>query len=469
MDEVAQKAMRDLERARVVPPQVNGAQVLDEVHSALTKYVAFPSLEAADAVTLFIAATHGQSVWEHATRLVIKSPLKRCGKTRLQECGAELCHRPLRTTNISSAALVRSINEDDPPTLVLDEGDVIFSKRRGERSEGAEDLRGVLNAGHSRGWPYVRWDAAARRSEECPTFAMAIVSGIGDFPDTIEDRAIIVKMRRRAPGEQVAQFRRKRAIPPLQELRERLHAWISGHLETLGNAEPDLPVEDRAADCWEPLAAVADLAGGDWPARVHRACIALSADVDPDDATAGERLLADLRDVFGDSDRLATATILDALHAIEEAPWADWYGHEFNARDLARLLRPYGIKSKNVRLAGAQAKGFERADFLDAWGRYLDASASRASQRPETLESPGEPRDGSGTEADSENRPAPDLGVDTPRDAGTADTAQVPKPCPDPWTFPGDIAPCVVCGTAARSLDNEGRRRHPACRMESVS
>jgi hypothetical protein len=447
----------------------DGAQVLDDVRAALTRYVVFPSAEAADTATLFTAATHGQPAWEHATRFIYKSPLRRCGKTRAQEVQAELCHRPLRTTNISVAALVRSIDDKDPPTLILDEGDSIFAKHRGERSESAEDLRGILNSGHSRGWPYIRWDPKSRSSEECATFAMAIIGLIGDAPDTIEDRAVIISMRRRIPGEQIAQFRRRRAIPPLQKLRERLHGWVRQHLAILAEAEPDLPVEDRAADVWEPLVAIADLAGGPWPQRARRACLALTADVDQDDASAAERLLADLREVFADSERLTTTTILERLHLIDEAPWDDWFGKPLNARSLAKLLRPYGIKSKNVRVGTEQAKGYERADLADAWRRYSDAPASQASQRPQPKETPGGARDGSGTGADSMMRPDADLRKHPDGTEGTAGTdkrlGRIPR---DPWTFPGDEAPCAVCGTPARSLDPHGRRRHPTCH-EAVS
>ena len=198
------------------PPAVEpGHAVLDALHEKFTKYVAFPSPEAADANVLWTAATHAQSAWEHASRLVLKSPLRQCGKTRDLEIIAETAHRPLRTANISSAALVRSIDEADPPTILLDEADTIFAKRRGEASERAEDIRGIINAGHSRGWPYVRWNASARQPEECATFAMAAIAAIGDLPDTIEDRAVVLPMRRRAPGEYVAPFRRRHALPEL--------------------------------------------------------------------------------------------------------------------------------------------------------------------------------------------------------------------------------------------------------------
>jgi uncharacterized protein DUF3631 len=337
-----------------------GAELLDELHEALTRYVIFPSPAAADAATLYIAATHAAPAWEHASRLVIKSPIKRCGKTRLQEVCRETVHNPLPTTNISPAALARSISEADPPTLILDEADTVFGKKD-QRAEGAEDLRGILNAGHSRGWPYVRWDAAQRKRELCPTFAMAIIGGIGDMPDTIEDRAVVISMRRRAPGERVAQWRTRRVVPKLRELRGRLHDWVSNQSDALAAAEPDLPVEDRAADVWEPLVAVADRAGGSWPDRARSACRALAGDPDNEEPdTAGERLLADLKTIYGAATFLYSSTILAELIKIEEAPWSEWRrvgaGREpINQRGLAGLLKPYQVRPRDGREDGTGA------------------------------------------------------------------------------------------------------------------
>jgi Protein of unknown function (DUF3631) len=366
----------------------DGAELLDEVHAAYNKYVIFPSAEAADAVTLYTAATHGQTAWEHATRLVVKSPIKRCGKTRLQEVARELVHEPLPTTNISTAALARSIDEADPPTLILDEADTVFGKKE-QRIEAAEDLRGILNSGHSRGWPYVRWDPKARQREVCSTFAMATVGGIGNMPDTIEDRAVIVTLQRRAAGERVTQWRSRRAIPALREIRDRLHAWVQLHIEELAEAEPDLPVEDRPAECWEPLAAIADAAGGDWPARARKACQALTGAVDnPDDTDGGERLLADLRMIWRDEHCLYTATIIDRLCTIEEAPWSAWHKGEkqISSRAFAALLKPYGIRTVNVREHGNgdPRKGLRHGDMLKAWERYSRYAATSDAEAPET-------------------------------------------------------------------------------------
>ncbi len=345
---------------------LDGAGLLAELHAALTSYVVLPSPESADAIVLWIAATHAAQAWNCAPRLDVTSPVKRCGKSRLIDVIEATCHDPLITVNISPAALVRSIGED-PPTLLLDEADTVFGPKAADNHE---DLRGILNAGHSRNRPYIRWDVVARAPENCPTFAMAALAGIGALPDTITDRAIVVAMRRRAPGEAVARFRQRRDGAPLRELGERLGIWVRAHLSELRDAEPDMPVEDRAADTWEPLIAVADLAGGNWPSRSRQAAMVLTSE-DDTDASLGARLLADLREVFGGTDAMHGDTILTALHKVAEAPWGDYFGKQLSARDLARLLRPYGVRACDVKIGGSTRRGYTRKHLHDPWSRYL--------------------------------------------------------------------------------------------------
>jgi Protein of unknown function (DUF3631) len=423
------------------PNGQSGAALLDDVHAEITSYVVWPDEHAAVANTLWVAATHAQKEWEHATRLVIKSPIKRCGKTRVQEIDRELVHDPLSSTNISVAALVHSISEADPPTLVIDEADSIFG-RKGDRPEGAEDLRGILNSGHSRGWPYVRWDPKSRERDECATFAMALIGGIGDLPDTIEDRGVVVSMRRRAPGESIKQFRRRRALPELHDLRARLSRWVSAQTARLELAEPDLPVEDRQADVWESLVAIADAAGGDWPDRARKACEHFCAVEMPDEATAGELLLKDLQDIWRPgADVMFTETILERLHKIEESPWEDWYGKPLTARNLAKLLRAYKIKSKNVRIGEEQAKGYRRDDLADPWHRYVPSvPPSQGDEAGATTRENG--GTDNGTDAKSGSVPGSDQGKQTDWDAGTAGTEERLEPATedlgahDGWDVP---------------------------------
>lgn len=355
------------------PEPTAGSELLDELRAQISKFVILPSAEALDAVTLWVAATHLQPAWQHAPRLAVVGPAKRCGKSRLLDVLTETVHEPLLTINTSLAAVFRSLTEE-PPTLLVDEADTIFGTPK--QAEKNEDLRGLLNAGHQRNRYVIRVVGNDHTPHKFATFAMAAMAGIGDLPDTIMDRSVVIRMRRRAEGERVKPFRSRRDIPDLRALRDRIAAWARTLLDEAAALEPDMPVEDRAADTWEPLIIIADLAAGPWPRLARAACarmVTTEAEVE-EDQPGGARILADIRRVFAaqrEPDSLPTDDLLHQLRQDAESPWAEWGRSGLTARDLAAMLREFGIKPGNVRLPdGTQRKGYMRNKFLDAWRRY---------------------------------------------------------------------------------------------------
>jgi hypothetical protein len=211
-------------------------------------------------------------------------------------------------------------------------------------------------------------------TEELPAFCAVALAGLGNLPDTILTRSVIIKMRRRAPGETVEPYRRRIHAPEGYALRDRLAAWARQVRDFLDTC-PDMPdgITDRNADVWEALLAVADAGGGPWPNLSRIAAVALVADAKGGSPSLGVRLLTDLRTIFQDKEAVPTAEILSALIEMDEAPWGDLKGKALDSRRLANLLNPYGVKSKNVRIATAITKGYTRESLWDAWERYLPA------------------------------------------------------------------------------------------------
>jgi hypothetical protein len=433
----------------------DGAALLDEAHETLTRYVVFPSPEAADAAALFAAATHAAHEFEFATRLVIRSPVKRCGKSRLEDVLAGLVQRPLLTANISAASLVHSIDPGEPPVIMLDEADTIFGKAL-KGDEKAEHLRGILNAGFTRDRPYMRYDPLSKTNVQVPTFAMAVVAGIGSMPDTIEDRAVCFTMRRKAPGETVSKYRIRRDKPAVMEAGKRLGAWVRSIAGELGTVEPDMPpgLNDRAEDAWESLLAVADAAGGAWPARARKAAVVLAAEAE-EDAAEGMRLLADLRDVFGDADKLWTVTILASLHDVPEAPWGDWFGRPLRDRELARLLKPYGIRSRDVKIDGTNHKGYYREQFIKSWEAYAGGASATGATGATPQVSSLNGKATQGLPSATAELPAGQVALGSPQvaDAKTPPASEVAPVAPVADTPPV----CGRCGEAHRRYGDNGR------------
>jgi hypothetical protein len=257
---------------------------------------------------------------------------------------------------------------------LLDEVDAIF----GPKAKDHEGLRAILNVGNQRGTPVARCVGQKFELQEFEVFCPKALSGIGRFPDTVADRSVPIRMRRRAPSESVERFRLRKVKPVADELRRALEQWAERVRPTIGGAEPDVPesLSDRAADGWEPLLAIADLAGGSWPGRARAAAVALHCDEEAAEESLGVKLLADLRGEFGPDEAAFTEDLLERLNALVESPWGGFNdGRGIDARTLARMLRAFGLRPRTVRIREATAKGYTREALADCWSRYTPSSS----------------------------------------------------------------------------------------------
>jgi hypothetical protein len=376
----------DREASRPAHTDIDGAVLLDFTRDFIGRFVAFPSEHCLNAVTLWAAHAHTVNHFHTSPRLAVLSPEPESGKTRTLEVLDLLAPNSMLIFSPSVAAIFRKL-ADEQVTLLFDEVDTIFTRRGKDDSN--EDLRAMLNAGYRKGAAIPRCVGPQHQVENFRVFAAVALAGIGDLPETVMTRSIVIRMRRRSATEQVEQFRLRVHQQEGYVLRDRLAAWGAAIGPAAGVAWPALPdgVTDRKAEVWEPLIALADAAGGDWPARARAAAVSFVTDVSLAigvSASLGIRLLADLRQVFEGRETMATTEILDALVKLEESPWADLHGRALNARGLATRLGRYGVTRRQVRLGERTAKGYRREDLHDAWVRYLPPSLPLEKETSET-------------------------------------------------------------------------------------
>ncbi|MFJ2609716.1 DUF3631 domain-containing protein [Streptomyces sp. NPDC087425] len=359
---------------------IDGAELLDDVERFHRRFNVFPTEAAYVAVTLWDAHAHLLDAFDSTPRIAFLSPEPGSGKSRALDVIETLVPRAMAAVDASAAALFRSVSGMDGgrPTILFDEIDTVFGPKAGEN----EQLRGFINAGHTRGRVTYRCvgDGANQQVQGFPSYAALAVAGLGNLPDTIMTRSVIIRMRRRARNERVESFRTRIHVREGNKIRDRLAKWAESVQQQVTDSFPELPegVDDRPADVWEPLIAVAEAAGGDWPRRAREACVALvTASKANDKGSIGIRLLTDLRDhVMVGIDRLPTVAILDRLNALDDAPWADMGGKPLDNRRLSRMLTEYvtadgdPITSRNIRTSGGVLKGFHVDDLSDAWARY---------------------------------------------------------------------------------------------------
>jgi len=347
------------------PVPVDGGQLLTDLATVIRRHVVLTA-EQADTVALWVVFAHAIGGARIAPKLAITSPTPRCGKSTLLALIAALVPRPLVASNISPAAVFRVI-ESAHPTLLVDEADSFLRDN--------EELRGVLNSGHSRDGAYViRCVGDNLEARRFSTWCAQAVGLIGSLPATLADRSIEVRLERKRTVEAVAKLT-SHAREGLAMLARQAARWAADH--PISDTQPEMPggMNDRAADNWEPLLSIADLVGGAWPERARQPAVALSGGEPADAQAVGAVLLGDIRTIFEQrqADRMASADLVAALAELEDRPWPEWrHGKPMTAPQLARQLRHFGIAPGTIRLPNnATPKGYIAARFEDAWARYL--------------------------------------------------------------------------------------------------
>lgn len=451
---------------------VDGASLLEEIAALVRRYIALPNEHHVTAVALWIAYTWCFNAFEVAPRLAICSPTKRCGKTTLLAVLQALVRRPLAASNVTAAVVFRAI-EAYKPTLLVDEADTFLRQN--------EELRGILNSGHFR--PTARVLRCVGDDHEpvaFDTFAPAAFAAIGSLPDTLADRSIVLEMRRRTVSDAVEDLRLDRLGVETETLRRKLARLTSDRFDQLEAAEPTVPsaLENRAADNWRPLLAVAEVAGGGWPERARAAAEALRPQAS-DEADVKVQLLADVKAIFEETEteELPTTEILDRLYELEDRPWPEYSrGKPLTPHGLARLLRGFAIRPRRRDVADTTVRYYRREDFEDAWRRYVQPEASVQSDGiDEVTESPGQAAVNLKIQSDgqSDGEAEPSLSKRRPSLCeNQIDGVKTPgqRPAPSLRQFE-DRSPavyaCARCGEETKATFDADDGLCPSCRMEA--
>lgn len=333
---------------------------LDKVQQVLDTYVAFPSEEARDAVVLWTLHAHVYKRFETTPRLALLSNEPGSGKSRVLELLEHLTPDPMYAVHFHPAVLYRQIAHSTSPTLLLDECDTIWGRKGSSSARTA--LRSIINAGYRQGATVTRC-AGSEGLTEYQVFAPVAMAGLGDLPETIMTRSIVVRMKKRRGDQPIEPFRYKMARPALTDARLTAEEWADNAGYLLGMTFPEMPVSDRLADVWEPLFSIAELAGGPWPQRVNKACQDMNRPADePQDAQS--ELLRDILTAFQSDRVLFTRELLQRLY---DEPESVWTPELIDSRKLARALSEYGIVPTTVRRGDEILKGYKIEMFTEAW------------------------------------------------------------------------------------------------------
>jgi hypothetical protein len=349
------------------PEPVATADILADLAEVYSRYAVLPE-HGATAMAMWNLHAWAIDAFYCSPFLMFSSPEMRCGKSTAMSLIYWTGPRTVLASNISPAAIFRYIDAEHP-TLLTDEA---------ETNEN-EEARGILNSGHTRDTAHViRCEGDENKPKRFSTWAPKALASIGKLAATLRDRAVIISMKRKKRGECVEKLR-GRDTDEFRNLRERAQRWADDNIEKLKNAQPVLPdgLNDRAADNWEPFLAIAELAGGDWPARARAAAVKLSGDADSLAETIGVQLLGAIKMVFESLgvDRITSEALAEELAKDKNSLWAAYgkTGKPITQRQIAALLDRYGIRPDSIRISGfGTKKGYLLAWLEDAFETYLD-------------------------------------------------------------------------------------------------
>jgi hypothetical protein len=427
-------------------------QLLRALDSFIRRFVILGSDAAYPALSLFVLHTWAFDAAHATPYVVLESPEKRSGKSRLLDVLKLVCRNAIKAGSISAAGIYQSVCTGHP-TMLIDEADAIF----GRSGDWNESLRGVLNAGNLPGSPVIRGGKDGSPISY-DIFGPKVMAGIatGKLPDTIRDRAIVVPMDRKLKAEYVERFVHHRLEDEIVTLRRQLEEWGKRQEDALlcYDPEPFEKVNDRLEEAWEPLLAIADLAGGEYPEKARRAAVELAAGDGDQDQGVSHTLLLALRDLFRNEEKLRSASIVRALNLDQSLPFSEWNGGKgISPIELANLLKRYRIRPRDIRLGEKIVKGYRREQFKRSWERYGNdpAATGATSQRSSGVS-------GELSRRQADERRAPLIAGNADESTHVADVAAKRGAIPGPGTN-GRFASDEAVQLLDRALDGEGRHQ----------
>jgi hypothetical protein len=362
---------QDPESVAPSPPKSKPGEILlspivpaDEMADLIKRHCVLTD-EEADAIVLWLTASYMINSFRIFPKLALISPEKRCGKTTTMEVIHSIAHEAVMASNISGAAIYR-ITEQLQPTLLIDEADTFLKN-------GDPGLVGLINSGHTKtGAQVIRCDGEENQVKSFSTWMPMVLASIGDLQPTIMDRSVIINLRRKKMYEHTD------PIPvdmrnTHETLRDRIKTWCSTN-EPLIRSSPVKPPEvgnSRAEDNWTPMFTIAKKIGGGWPERCMQAYRHLTTAAEPELPT---QLLLDIRACFQQQrdKRITSVDLISELCVNPDGPWhTSNSGKKLSPHQMAKLLRPYGIKPKVLRFGEDTKRGYKHTQFTDAFDRYL--------------------------------------------------------------------------------------------------
>ena len=191
-----------------------------------------------------------------------------------------------------------------------------------------------------------------------------------NIPDTTLSRSIVIDLQRKLPTDTAKNFAHI-DNDDLRKIRRQLARFAEDYTERLAVCSPRMPdgFANRLEANWRILFSIADLCGAGTQAREAAKALPHRAD----EASLGAEMLRDIRTIIGDRDHVRSEELTNRLGEMHDRPWAEmpWTGKPMTPAQLAKMLKAYRVRPKNIRFDDDRVlKGYDAADLERAW-RYI--------------------------------------------------------------------------------------------------
>jgi len=357
------------------PEAVCGREIAESIKDFIKRHIVLSDYQAT-VLTLWIFGSYCFDAFNVFPKLLITSPEKRCGKSMMMSVLNYFCDRSVLASSITPAGIFRIVDLWRP-TLLIDEADTFL--------KGYEELRGIINSGHRRDTAYiirVEGDGNNRMPRQFSTWSPMAIAMIKNPPDTILDRSVIIKLRRKMPSEKIERLGTD-VFENVKTTRQKLKRWAIDNISTLKNTVPEIPKSgnDRAIDNWGPLFAIARLLDSKWLQCIRDAFLSLNEIENEECLTS--MLLEDIKSIFQETgvDKIHSGFLVSKLIRLEDRPWCEYRnGDSMRTSDLSQLLKPFGIKAKQIWSGHQNRNGYEVVTFKDVFARYIPSVPNQNSR-----------------------------------------------------------------------------------------
>jgi putative DNA primase/helicase len=370
------------------PEPVNGVDVLNDMASTTRRFMVMAE-EQIDLTALWCFTTHLFEEFDLFPRIYVNAPQHSCGKSTIMQLITTFVQKGNHLTSVSPSALMRSISKRKH-TPVLDERDSFKN----------EGLKVLFKAGYEKATSMHELSGSQDtnyETQQFDVFAPMALSGIGRLDPIVESRCFIIQLQRSKPGEKRPRLR-SRKMKPMRDLGRKAARWALDNmakvrefdLDSLEDKLDQIGVSGRDADNLEPLLAVAEIVGGEWPERARKAAVWLYCKDKPATQSTAEKLLSDIRDEFDASGEsfLHPDDLVEKLKDRLDGYWSTYAeGVGLTSGSLTSLLRPFNIVRAQKDCQGENKRVYRRQDFEDAFERYVPDYAAISLADVRTLES----------------------------------------------------------------------------------